>query len=93
MFFLFAVILAAWQKGVIAAFVLTAMAGAGAVVLWWFLRKKKKGNEWLPSLCLGTNALQFNLHLSQQQRLVGVRLQRLLNTIKRIYLEMKGDPN
>lgn len=44
MFFLFAVILAAWQKGVIAAFVLTAMAGAGAVALWWFLRKKKKGN-------------------------------------------------
>ncbi|NWZ66329.1 PECA1 protein, partial [Acrocephalus arundinaceus] len=36
------VILAAWQKGVIAAFVLTAMAGAGAVTLWWFLRKKKK---------------------------------------------------
>ncbi|NXB79269.1 PECA1 protein, partial [Donacobius atricapilla] len=36
------VILAAWQKGVIAAFVLTAMAGAGAVALWWFLRKKKK---------------------------------------------------
>ncbi|NXC81548.1 PECA1 protein, partial [Cercotrichas coryphoeus] len=36
------VILAAWQKGVIAAFVLTAMAGAGAVAFWWFLRKKKK---------------------------------------------------
>ncbi|OWK58259.1 Platelet endothelial cell adhesion molecule [Lonchura striata] len=36
------VILAAWQKGVIAAFVLTAMAGAGAVALWWFLHKKKK---------------------------------------------------
>lgn len=76
MFFLFAVILAAWQKGVIAAFVLTALAGAGAVALWWFLRKKKKGNGWIPSLCLGTNVLQLNLHLSQQQRLVGVRLQR-----------------
>ncbi|NWI43706.1 PECA1 protein, partial [Picathartes gymnocephalus] len=36
------VILAAWQKGVIAAFVLTAMAGAGTVALWWFLRRKKK---------------------------------------------------
>ncbi|NWW77518.1 PECA1 protein, partial [Climacteris rufus] len=36
------VILAAWQKGVIAAFVLTALAGAGAVALWWFLLKKKK---------------------------------------------------
>ncbi|NWV43072.1 PECA1 protein, partial [Grantiella picta] len=36
------VILAAWQKGVIAAFVLTAIAGAGAVALWWFLHKKKK---------------------------------------------------
>ncbi|NXM90114.1 PECA1 protein, partial [Oenanthe oenanthe] len=57
------VILAAWQKGVIAAFVLTAMAGAGAIALWWFLRKKKKGNEWFPSLCLGTNvsALASNL--------------------------------
>ncbi|NXE87594.1 PECA1 protein, partial [Menura novaehollandiae] len=36
------VILAAWQKGVIAAFVLTAIAGAGTVALWWFLRRKKK---------------------------------------------------
>uniref|UniRef100_A0A8C5TFP3 Ig-like domain-containing protein n=1 Tax=Malurus cyaneus samueli TaxID=2593467 RepID=A0A8C5TFP3_9PASS len=44
------VILAAWQKGVIAAFVLTAIAGAAAVALWWFLRKKKKGNERFPSL-------------------------------------------
>ncbi|NWR03932.1 PECA1 protein, partial [Paradoxornis webbianus] len=62
------VILAAWQKGVIAAFVLTAMAGAGAVALWWFLRKKKKGNEWFPSLCLGTNVLQLNLHFEKLPR-------------------------
>ncbi|NXF08378.1 PECA1 protein, partial [Smithornis capensis] len=37
------VILAAWKKGVIAAFVLLTLAGAGALALWWFLRKKKKG--------------------------------------------------
>ncbi|RLV99207.1 hypothetical protein DV515_00009849 [Chloebia gouldiae] len=41
------VILAAWQKGVIAAFVLIAMAGAGAVAFWWFLHKKKKGSGYI----------------------------------------------
>ncbi|NXA35896.1 PECA1 protein, partial [Eudromia elegans] len=35
------VILAAWQKGMIAAFVLIAIAGAIALTLWWFLFKKK----------------------------------------------------
>ncbi|NWX40272.1 PECA1 protein, partial [Steatornis caripensis] len=39
------VILAAWQKGVIAAFVLIPIAGAVTLTLWWFLCKKKKGNE------------------------------------------------
>ncbi|NXX87134.1 PECA1 protein, partial [Urocolius indicus] len=36
------VILATWQKGVIAAFVLMPIAGAVALALWWFLFKKKK---------------------------------------------------
>ncbi|NXJ90156.1 PECA1 protein, partial [Corythaixoides concolor] len=36
------VILAAWQKGVIAAFVLILIAGAATLILWWFLYKKKK---------------------------------------------------
>ncbi|NXF99586.1 PECA1 protein, partial [Sakesphorus luctuosus] len=36
------VILAAWKKGVIAAFVLLLIAGAGALAVWWFFRKKKK---------------------------------------------------
>ncbi|XP_071430063.1 platelet endothelial cell adhesion molecule isoform X3 [Pithys albifrons albifrons] len=36
------VILAAWKKGVIAAFVLLLIAGAAALAVWWFLRKKKK---------------------------------------------------
>ncbi|NXT89512.1 PECA1 protein, partial [Anhinga rufa] len=39
------VILAAWQKGVIAAFVLIIIGGAVGLNLWWFLCKKKKGNE------------------------------------------------
>lgn len=51
MSFLFAVILASWQKGVIVAFVLIPIAGAVALALWWFLCKKKKGNEWFPSIC------------------------------------------
>ncbi|NXK95933.1 PECA1 protein, partial [Formicarius rufipectus] len=55
------VILAAWKKGVIAAFVLLVAAGAAALALWWFLRKKKKGKEWSPSLCLGTNVLHSAL--------------------------------
>ncbi|XP_056361739.1 platelet endothelial cell adhesion molecule isoform X5 [Oenanthe melanoleuca] len=53
------VILAAWQKGVIAAFVLTAMAGAGAIALWWFLRKKKKAKG--PSMEMSGSALAPNL--------------------------------
>ncbi|XP_058708692.1 platelet endothelial cell adhesion molecule isoform X5 [Poecile atricapillus] len=53
------VILAAWQKGVIAAFVLTAMAGAGAVALWWFLRKKKKAKG--PSMEMSGSPLAPNL--------------------------------
>ncbi|NXG66055.1 PECA1 protein, partial [Hemiprocne comata] len=36
------VILASWQKGVIAAFVLIPIAGAVTLALWWFLCKKKK---------------------------------------------------
>ncbi|NXK03289.1 PECA1 protein, partial [Herpetotheres cachinnans] len=36
------VILAAWQKGVIAAFVLILIAGAVTLTIWWFLCKKKK---------------------------------------------------
>ncbi|NXV78599.1 PECA1 protein, partial [Atlantisia rogersi] len=36
------VILASWQKGIIAAFVLIPIAGAAALALWWFLCKKKK---------------------------------------------------
>ncbi|NXP77339.1 PECA1 protein, partial [Ramphastos sulfuratus] len=36
------VILASWQKGIIAAFVLLPLAGAAALTLWWFLCKKKK---------------------------------------------------
>ncbi|NXG72318.1 PECA1 protein, partial [Baryphthengus martii] len=39
------VILATWQKGIIAAFVLILIVGAVALAFWWFLRKKKKGNE------------------------------------------------
>ncbi|NXX12310.1 PECA1 protein, partial [Podargus strigoides] len=39
------VILASWQKGVIAAFVLIPIAGAVTLTLWWFFCKKKKGNE------------------------------------------------
>ncbi|NWI63659.1 PECA1 protein, partial [Todus mexicanus] len=38
------VILASWQKGIIAAFVLVLIAGAVTLAVWWFLRKKKKGN-------------------------------------------------
>ncbi|KAM4761859.1 platelet endothelial cell adhesion molecule isoform 9-T9 [Cyanocitta cristata] len=53
------VILAAWQKGVIAAFVLTAIAGAGAIALWWFLHKKKKAKG--PSMEMSGSALAPNL--------------------------------
>uniref|UniRef100_A0A8D0EXV1 Platelet and endothelial cell adhesion molecule 1 n=1 Tax=Strix occidentalis caurina TaxID=311401 RepID=A0A8D0EXV1_STROC len=71
------VILAVWQKGVIAASVLIPIAGAVTFASWWFLCKKKKGNEWSPSICLVTNVLQLNLHLFQEQRLVGLRLQEM----------------
>ncbi|NXP24279.1 PECA1 protein, partial [Scytalopus superciliaris] len=53
------VILAAWKKGVIAAFVLLVVAGAGALALWWFLRKKKKAKG--PSLEMSGSALSANL--------------------------------
>ncbi|KFP76569.1 Platelet endothelial cell adhesion molecule, partial [Acanthisitta chloris] len=53
------VILAAWQKGVIAAFVLLAMAGVGALAVWWFLRKKKRAKG--PSLEMSGSALAANL--------------------------------
>ncbi|NWR66334.1 PECA1 protein, partial [Bucorvus abyssinicus] len=52
------VVLASWQKGVIAAFVLIPIAGAVALILWWFFCKKKKGNEWFLSIC---SALATNL--------------------------------
>ncbi|NXS43428.1 PECA1 protein, partial [Balaeniceps rex] len=59
------VILAAWQKGLIAAFVLILIAGAVTLALWWFLCKKKKGNEWFPSISfiglLFSSALATNL--------------------------------
>lgn len=96
MSFLFLVILAAWQKGIIAAFVLIPIAGAAALTLWWFLCKKKKGNEWFPSICLVTNILQLNLHLFQEKRLVGVRLQEMTKyNLKKLknYLKMLGGPN
>ncbi|NXM68292.1 PECA1 protein, partial [Serilophus lunatus] len=53
------VILAAWKKGVIAAFVLITIAGAGALALWWFLRRKKKAKG--PSLEMSGSALAANL--------------------------------
>uniref|UniRef100_A0A8C0E9I6 Platelet endothelial cell adhesion molecule n=1 Tax=Bubo bubo TaxID=30461 RepID=A0A8C0E9I6_BUBBB len=75
--FMISFILAVWQKGVIAASVLIPIAGAVTFASWWFLCKKKKGNEWSPSICLVTNVLQLNLHLFQEQRLVGLRLQEM----------------
>ncbi|XP_008935638.1 PREDICTED: platelet endothelial cell adhesion molecule, partial [Merops nubicus] len=53
------VILAAWQKGIIAAFVLIPIAGAGALALWWFLCKKKKAKG--PSMEMSGSALATNL--------------------------------
>ncbi|KAM6194100.1 platelet endothelial cell adhesion molecule isoform 5-T6 [Sarcoramphus papa] len=53
------VILAAWQKGVIAAFVLIPIAGAVTVTLWWFLCKKKKAKG--PSMEMSGSALATNL--------------------------------
>ncbi|NWQ98618.1 PECA1 protein, partial [Burhinus bistriatus] len=52
------VILASWQKGVIAAFVLIPIAGAVTLTLWWFLWKKKKGNEYS---ALATNSTSEKL--------------------------------
>ncbi|KAM6111028.1 platelet endothelial cell adhesion molecule [Pterocles gutturalis] len=53
------VILASWQKGVIAAFVLIPIAGAVALTLWWFLCKKKKAKG--PSMEMSGSALTTNL--------------------------------
>ncbi|XP_064323071.1 platelet endothelial cell adhesion molecule isoform X2 [Phalacrocorax carbo] len=52
------VILAAWQKGVIAAFVLITIAGAATLTLWWFLHKKKKAKG--PSMEMSGSALATN---------------------------------
>ncbi|XP_013154656.2 platelet endothelial cell adhesion molecule isoform X7 [Falco biarmicus] len=53
------VILAAWQKGVIAAFVLILIAGAVTLTLWWLLCKKKKAKG--PSMEMSGSALATNL--------------------------------
>ncbi|KFV93474.1 Platelet endothelial cell adhesion molecule, partial [Eurypyga helias] len=53
------VILAAWQKGIIAAFVLIPIAGAVTLTLWWFLCKKKKAKG--PSMEMSGSALATNL--------------------------------
>ncbi|KAM6245129.1 platelet endothelial cell adhesion molecule isoform 2-T2 [Porphyrio hochstetteri] len=52
------VILASWQKGVIAAFVLIPIAGAVVLTLWWFLCKKKKAKG--PSMEMSGSALATN---------------------------------
>ncbi|NXP46804.1 PECA1 protein, partial [Heliornis fulica] len=52
------VILASWQKGVIAAFVLIPIAGAVTLALWWFLCKKKKAKG--PSMEMSGSALATN---------------------------------
>ncbi|NXF45810.1 PECA1 protein, partial [Oceanites oceanicus] len=61
------VILAAWQKGLIAAFVIIPITGAVALTLWWFLCKKKKGNEWFPSICLVTNVSALATNLTSEK--------------------------
>ncbi|XP_062447416.1 platelet endothelial cell adhesion molecule isoform X3 [Rhea pennata] len=53
------VVLAAWQKGVIAAFVLIPVAGAIALTLWWFLFKKKTAKR--PSMEMSGSALATDL--------------------------------
>ncbi|XP_074463711.1 platelet endothelial cell adhesion molecule isoform X3 [Larus michahellis] len=53
------VILASWQKGIIAAFVLIPIAGAVIFTLWWFLWKKKKAKG--PSMEMSGSALATNL--------------------------------
>ncbi|NXW57871.1 PECA1 protein, partial [Eurystomus gularis] len=52
------VILAAWQKGIIAAFILIPIAGAVTLTLWWFLCKKKKAKG--PSMEMSSSALATN---------------------------------
>ncbi|XP_069728727.1 platelet endothelial cell adhesion molecule isoform X2 [Phaenicophaeus curvirostris] len=52
------VILATWQKGVIAAFVLLPIAGAVTLTSWWFLYKKKKAKG--PSMEMSGSALATN---------------------------------
>ncbi|KFZ67449.1 Platelet endothelial cell adhesion molecule, partial [Podiceps cristatus] len=62
------VILAAWQKGIIAAFVLILIAGGLTLVLWCFLCKKKKAKG--PSMEMSGSALTSNLtneKLTRQQ--------------------------
>uniref|UniRef100_A0A8C8EDT2 Platelet endothelial cell adhesion molecule n=1 Tax=Otus sunia TaxID=257818 RepID=A0A8C8EDT2_9STRI len=53
------VILAVWQKGVIAASVLIPIAGAVTFASWWFLYKKKKAKG--PSVEMSGSALATNL--------------------------------
>ncbi|KFP13645.1 Platelet endothelial cell adhesion molecule, partial [Egretta garzetta] len=53
------VVLAVWQKGLIAAFVLISIAGAVTLTLWWFLCKKKKAKG--PSMEMSGSALAPNL--------------------------------
>ncbi|NXI40030.1 PECA1 protein, partial [Galbula dea] len=53
------VILASWQKGIIAAFVLIPIAGAVILTSWWFLFKKKKAKG--PSLEMSGSALATDL--------------------------------
>ncbi|XP_026716858.1 platelet endothelial cell adhesion molecule isoform X3 [Athene cunicularia] len=53
------VILAVWQKGVIAASVLIPIAGAVTFASWWFLCKKKKAKG--PSMEMSGSALATNL--------------------------------
>ncbi|NXL93098.1 PECA1 protein, partial [Alectura lathami] len=52
------VILASWQKGVIAAFVLIPIIGAITLAVWWFLCKKKKAKG--PSMEMSRSALATN---------------------------------
>ncbi|NXI52266.1 PECA1 protein, partial [Chloroceryle aenea] len=53
------VILAAWKKGIIAAFVLIPIAGAVTLALWWFFHKKKKAKG--PAMEMSGSALATNL--------------------------------
>ncbi|KFQ30804.1 Platelet endothelial cell adhesion molecule, partial [Mesitornis unicolor] len=53
------VILAGWQKGIIAGLVLITVAGAVTFALWWFFCKKKKAKG--PSMEMSGSALAANL--------------------------------